>query len=526
MKRVKENLFEAELNLPKEYINKVNQEARSQYGHGPSHQDIMQMQGLLNRIFRIQRGHENELTELGKKIIQKFYAPVIQGVELDIKIVNPDDEEKMEMALKMLQQQEQEEEQEEEQEQPEIELELPVIEKDIDKRKLINNIMQGEAQNVHDMMFDAKDQVKKITGSDELLDLYMQFLALNKKFDWDDRMNLEQMMGQAPQFANAMETDWEEGEEGEGDKPKIKARVLDLPMLVHETVKGIYELIASGAVDPDPVRAQKILAATDTLTDEQQDIRYGPFIAKDLRNYVNKVVDKISGANEIPNIREFVFGKMIQMKSIHFVNLVTDILMNKPEPEKIITKFIKEVQQEFQQFSKTQIPGYEPEESHEELPAGAEEFEEAPEPSKPQEPSKQPEDISKKISSWGKNELNFQLNKAIDEENWELAKQIQNAMERKGMTTESLSESNINEEKRTYGWFTDVYNQLIDVHGLDDEEANAYMMMNSEALEDSYFNGKTPIAVAQFIVNDVGAMKDLIDLKKEDLPDGVEEFEE
>lgn len=329
---VKENLFEAKLNLPQEYIDKVTREAREQYGHGPTHQDIAEMSRLLNQIFRIQRGHEEELTELGKRIIQKFYGPVIEGVELDIKIVDPNDEEKLEMAQKMLQ-----EPSEEESYSPKIEIDIPGLEADIDKRKLINNIMQGEAQNVHDMMYDMRNEVTKITGNDQLLDLYMQFLALNKKFDWDDRVNLEEMMEQAPQMANAMETEWEEGE-GE-DKPKIKARVLDLPMLIHETVKGIYELIAEGAIDPDPVRAEKVLAATDSLTDEQQDIRYGPYIARDLRNYVNKVADKIPGAYDIPNMREFVFGKMIQLRSQEFVNLITNILLDKEEPERIITKF-------------------------------------------------------------------------------------------------------------------------------------------------------------------------------------------
>jgi len=449
-KLVRENLFEAKLNLPQEYINKVTQEAKQQYGHGPTRQDIMEMSGLQNQITRIQRGHEEELTELGKKIIQKFYGPVIQGVELDIKIVNPDDEEKLEMAQKMLG----DEEQQEQQQEQEIELELPGLESDIDKRKFINNIMQGEAQNVHDMMYDAIDEVKKITGNEQLLDLYMRFLALNKKFDWDDRVNLEQMMQQAPEMANAMETDWEEGEDG--DKPKIKARVLDLPMLVHETVKGIYELIASGAIDPDPVRAQRILKATDTLTDEQQDIRFGPYIARDLRNYVNAVADKITGAYDIPNMREFVFGKMIQLRSEEFVKLVTSILMNEKGPETIISKYIKEIQDDFKQHAASQIPGFSSseEEQDENLPDDIEDYEDNELKNlvnkQKEEPYKQeqPQQKKKKYVEMGLAELNFQLNKAIDTEDWIAAKEIQEVIERKGGIKESLNEYNSIKDKK------------------------------------------------------------------------------
>jgi len=458
MKLLKENLFEAKLNLPQEYIDKVRGEAKETIGlSGPSRQEMQQMQQLLGQIFQIQKGHEDELTEIGKNIIQKFYGPILEGVELDVKIVDPDDEEKLEMAKKMLQKPSEEEE---EQPEIEVELELPGIEKDIDKRKLINNIMQGEAQNVHDMMYDVREQVTEVTGNAELLDLYMQFLALNRKFDWDERVNLEAMMEQAPQMASAMETEWEGDEESGDDKPKIKARVLDLPMLIHETVKGIYELISAGAIDPDPVRAKKVLDATDTLTDEQEDIRYGPFIARDLRNYVNKVADGISGAYDIPNMREFVFGKIIIMQSEEFVDLITAILLEEDGPAKVITKFIKEILEEFKEHNRVKIPGEEEEEQtdlfslhnfKEEIPPGVEE-----EPSEdnelinlmkePQPPKKEktPEDRRKKFIGMSKASLNLELNKAIDTEDWKIAQEIQEIIERKGGMKESVNELFIN----------------------------------------------------------------------------------
>lgn len=430
-KPVRENLYEAKLNLPQDYINKVRTDARQTYGLRPSQRDMMDMGRLLQQIFGIQRGHEEELTELGKEVIQKFYGPVIDGVELDVKIVGPEDQEKREMAEKMLQQQQQQQQEEQEEDEgPEVELDLPGIEHDIDKRKLINNVMQGEAQNVHDMMYDVRDKVTEITGNDQLLDLYMRFLALNKKFDWDESVNLEQMMQQMPQMANAMETEWEEGEEGGDDKPKIKARVLDLPMLVHETVKGIYELIAAGAIDPDPVRAQKVLNATDSLSDEQEDIRFGPYIAKDLRKYVTDVAENVSGAFDIPNLQEFVFGQMITMPSKEFVEFITAILEGEEWPAKTIEGFIKQIQEEFTEYNRTQIPGYEPDEDEDEdeaLPPGVEEEPEDDELQQLINQTNKPKEESpkKKWVNMGQAELNYQLNQAIDNEDWETAQEIQ-----------------------------------------------------------------------------------------------------
>ncbi|MEK0337027.1 MAG: hypothetical protein QQN41_06280 [Nitrosopumilus sp.] len=448
MRPIRESLFEAKLNLPQEYIDKVRGEAKETIGlGGPSHEEMQQMRQLLNQIFQIQRGHEEKLTEIGITIIQKFYGPILEGVELDVKIVDPNDEEKLEMTQKMIQQ---EQPQQEGQPPPpvEVELELPGIEKDIDKRKLINNIMQGEAQNVHSMMYDLREQITEITGNAELLGLYMQFLDINRKFDWDESINLQQMMEQMPQMANAMETEWEGDEEGGDDTPKIKARVLDLPMLIHETVKGIYELISAGAIDPDPVRAQKILKATESLTDEQEDIRYGPFIARDIRNYVNKVADGISGAHDVPNLREFVFGKMIRFQSEQFVELVTGMLLNKDGPSKIIAKFINEILEEFREYNLSKVPGYERDEDDEALPAG--DIEEEPGEqdnelinlmNKSKEKSEEePEDKRKKYADMGKNELEFQLNKAIDDKDWKTAQEIGQALERKG--SRGIKESN------------------------------------------------------------------------------------
>lgn len=460
MKKVRENLLEAKLNLPQEYINKVKQDARERYGNGPSHQDMMQMGRLLQQIFPLQRGHEDELTELGKSIIQKFYGPIIEGVELDVKIVDPNDEEKREMAQKMVQQPQQQQQQRPTQSPKTPEREFPGIEDDITKRKIINNIMQGEAQNVHSMIADARNEIEEITGSRELVTLYLQFLDLNKKFDWDDSQNLEMLMQQAPEMANAMETSWDGGDDDEGEggeegeegsaKPTIKARVLDLPMIIHETVKGIYELIAAGAIDPDPERANKVLAATDSLKDEQEDIRFGPYIAKDIRDYVNKVAEKIKGADNIPNIREFVFGKMVEMPSKEFVELVTAMLMNEPEPEKTITDFINDVMKDFQKYNED-IKNYnmskytnEPEEETEEddllkmIRGGAKSQE--PQPQRDPEPLQKPEEKKPKYVDMGINALNVELNKAIDKEDWETAQEIQKMIERKGGIKESLNE--------------------------------------------------------------------------------------
>ena len=64
--------------------------------------------------------------------------------------------------------------------------------------------------------------------------------------------------------------------EKEATKIVIKSVGIDFPMLIHETIKGIYLFLQSGAVKKDKETAKIIKKATSSFMDEAQDFRYGP----------------------------------------------------------------------------------------------------------------------------------------------------------------------------------------------------------------------------------------------------------
>jgi len=359
-------LFEADIKsnkaVPSNYIEDVEKKANDSYGtRGPSQREMREGFEIMMQVQRIQHGNESKLDEIGKQIIQKYYGEIINDVvDLDIKIVSPDDEEKREMTDKMVKNSKESKKQEQSynkqqyQEQSPVDYtgEPPVEE--IDKRKILNNMMQGESQNVQSMMFSAKSELDKIDPN--LLNLYTRGFDINKKFDWMDGIDLEQMMNEHPEMANAMEVKYPEnkdtssqndddedegGEEGmEEEKPTIVARVLDLPMLIHETVKGIYELIMAHAIPDDSELAKKILSKTDTLKDEQQDVKYGPYIASDIRSYFNDLLVRTTDEKTImiPNIREFIYAELAGLDAKIFVELIRFILLDDKRNADIIVK--------------------------------------------------------------------------------------------------------------------------------------------------------------------------------------------
>jgi hypothetical protein len=365
MKKFNEFINEANIKdnegLPKEYVKDIEKRA-GEKGELTriTHQEMQEMGMLVQTIMQLQNNNEEKLTEIGKNLIMKYYGNILDNIGLDIKIVKFDDEEKLEMTKEM---EDTEEENEEESEPIEIQKE------EVDKRKIINILMQGEAQNIHSMIFDAKEELDKINP--ELISKYMRFLELNRKFDWNPLVSLKQAITEQPEFANAMKTGWNDKEHkpktseellndilksdseleennevddffnGDGD-PYIKVRVLDLPMLLHETVKGIYELIASAGIPEDKEKAQKILASTDSLEDEQEDIKYAPYIAADLRNYINKLFPLVKGTSNIQNLREFVFGKMVILPAKEFVELIKGIILNTNEAKNKMLNLIND----------------------------------------------------------------------------------------------------------------------------------------------------------------------------------------
>ena len=69
--------------------------------------------------------------------------------------------------------------------------------------------------------------------------------------------------------------------------PVIKARGIDFPMLLHETVKGIYELLSAPGLPEEESVAQTVLMNTG-LSDEPEDWKYGPRIANDFFAFLNE----------------------------------------------------------------------------------------------------------------------------------------------------------------------------------------------------------------------------------------------
>jgi len=215
---------------------------------------------------------------------------------------------------------EEEEEQHEEEEQKEI------TNKDvafaIDKKKILNMITQGEGKATKDIIKFSDTIISglnSIFGESykQILDIWSKTSDEADKLDWNIPVGMKQQLFKhlPGGIAGAVDLAWESldnkqykfkllKENSEFNKIVIRAYGVDFPMLIHETVKGIYMLLQSSAIKSDPEFAEEVKKATSSYRDEAEDFRYGTLAQAMFRDFINACKD----ANKYSNMKEKVFA--------------------------------------------------------------------------------------------------------------------------------------------------------------------------------------------------------------------------
>ena len=420
------------------YLSKVEGRAKErldslQRKHGA---DISfpRFMSIVSRARQIQAGKEKELEKLAENAIRSYYGSILEEVTLNIKFPKADQIKKSMEKVPS-----------EPPEMPQLkELKDSNIISEIQKRKIANNITQGEAKNTKLCLNlpEVRDGLIRILGQEkgtEYKDLLNKITEIAGFFDWQIPMEVQLEMWKRDKsgFSGSVSVEWvsdkeedteelaqkvlgdlendtevpEEAEEiFEQTTPTINALGTDFAMLLHETIKGIYELIASVAIPDDEETAVTIIMNTDTLADEIEDLRYGPEIAADLRDFINEFPETA----DIPNLREHVFGKMMAMDAKDFLELMYMILNEDPKAKPVVQEFVDEISEEINRYELGQAgidndDDYEPGEQYGETPVSA-------------SAQTEPEEID--YSELSRREIEKLIDKALDAKDYDTVRDL------------------------------------------------------------------------------------------------------
>ena len=91
-------------------------------------------------------------------------------------------------------------------------------------------------------------------------------------------------------------------------------------MLVHEIVKGLYEIIGTEGFGADREKNKQVISKVDKLSNEPEDLRYGKFIYDGLRELFLS-----TGATD-DRARELFFTEVYKLSDKSFFNLINSVI--------------------------------------------------------------------------------------------------------------------------------------------------------------------------------------------------------
>jgi hypothetical protein len=112
--------------------------------------------------------------------------------------------------------------------------------------------------------------------------------------------------------------------ETETNPPTVKARAATLPLLIHEMVKGVYEVFGTHGLPDEPKQSEMIIDATDSLAGEVWDSRFGPiFWERLVRTFPMEIIEE--GKRYL---QHYLITRIFKLKAKEFMDLVSLVVSN------------------------------------------------------------------------------------------------------------------------------------------------------------------------------------------------------
>lgn len=200
------------------------------------------------------------------------------------------------------------------------------------KRRFMNSLIQGAAKKGHYMFELVKKEIEKVNP--RLMNLYGLSMAILDYLYWMYPEDMVMSMsasgqGQAGQEEVDLST----------DPPTVKAKGSSFPILVHELLKGVYDILGSHGLPDDPRQAEMIVGSEDTLPAEVWDLRLGPiFWEKFLESFPDELFE-----DDKKMIQNYLISRFSMLTAQEFLDLAKKILSGSPSGKKYIQEMVDEI---------------------------------------------------------------------------------------------------------------------------------------------------------------------------------------
>ena len=284
---------------------KSGESLRQMLGNKSLMQTMMRSQALLGEIVQAEEGYRDELEMVAAQMVTDAY-PIIDyaNIKIDAKIVDMGD---LNMGMGG----------------GEESLDNMPAEAEKAKRRIINGITQGASVRGAFGFMLFREYLDQI--SPELVDKYSEILKLAFGI-YDDENAIAMMLAMLAQGQKMQGGESEMEYDEENEQFVIKARAICFPMLVHEIVKGLYEIVGTEGFGADKEKNQAIVGAVDKLSNEPRDLQYGKFIYDAISDLYNE--SNIDDAR----VRELFFAEVYKLIDDEFFPFIENAINGELKP--------------------------------------------------------------------------------------------------------------------------------------------------------------------------------------------------
>lgn len=301
-------------------------------------QIMMQMNMLTMQVMRIESEHNEELVDLALDLALEETGSDRDWYQFDLTLggtppqtggfqMKPKDKPKFEIPTSF---------------DIDVETDEEQFQSEVDKRNVINLIIQGEAKKGH-YSFMKPSYMNRIAQIDpQLPTLYRQIMAAADLMYFTMEQMIEMMSQTGQGVAGKVEIQDADEDEGgdEGPDTKIVAGGLIFPILLHEIIKGLEEAPAREQFSQmDPERAASVMGQTDILSNEPMQLRLGPAVIESIKFVLPDEMFEPENAGLNPWFKK----ELYKIPAKEFLDLIGDAISEDSKDNEKARKRFKEI---------------------------------------------------------------------------------------------------------------------------------------------------------------------------------------
>jgi hypothetical protein len=279
-------------------------------------ESLKNMMPLLEDAMKIESSHKKELEELACEMIRKEYdmgeddveiiAELTPSISLEGIRTNPSPQVIEDMEFDNHES-------------------LVSAKDEVYKRRFVNAMIQGASKKGHHMFHEVD---RKLTNMNPTLP--RKYSKMMAAADYNYLTSDDSMAKSAGGRVNV---------EFDGDKPVIHAQAMTFPVLIHELVKGVMEILSMHGLPEDEKLTEYVTGKADFMNAEPWDMRLGPAIWERFTSCIDaEDFDK----------KHHIYTDLVSLPTKEFNHTMREIMLGSKEGKQKIREIVKQIDEDME----------------------------------------------------------------------------------------------------------------------------------------------------------------------------------